>query len=312
MQKTTHFLMIPFTGLGLYGGFRGNHWLCNRIKVFKQFVIPSLIAQTNQDFVLWIAWRWEERDNPHVKELKSYIKDRGLKSVFTYSGVPFWDDKYPDDIARNRLIAAIHGSMGELTNVIGENDYVLMTIQPSDDCYHKDFVKNIQSLFDTTDVQVLGFRKGYIMDYIKGELAEYNPFTIPPFFTIKFPRIIFTDPLKHLEYTGPYKSHEYIGDKLKFGEIGVRGFLVGIHGANISTVFDHPFRGKILNSVETVDVLKDFGLSNTAKLVLPFSLRSAIFRKLPYKIKRKLRYLASEKRWIFKPFFAIIYNILRA
>ena len=32
---------------------------------------------------------------------------------------------------------AIHGSLGELMNIIGEVDYVLTTIQPSDDCYHK-------------------------------------------------------------------------------------------------------------------------------------------------------------------------------
>ena len=52
-------------------------------------------------------------------------------------GFYFYDDKYPDEVARERLIMAIHGSLGELMNIIGEVDYVLTTIQPSDDCYHK-------------------------------------------------------------------------------------------------------------------------------------------------------------------------------
>ena len=76
MDKMTHFLHVPWTGLGLYGGFRGNRWLKNRIQIFKQFVVPSLLAQTEQNFILWCAFRHEERDNPLVKELKKYLASR--------------------------------------------------------------------------------------------------------------------------------------------------------------------------------------------------------------------------------------------
>ena len=62
-----HLIYCPFTGLGLYGGFRGNRWLQNRIQIFKQFVIPSLKAQTNKDFTLWISWRPEEKNNPDIE-----------------------------------------------------------------------------------------------------------------------------------------------------------------------------------------------------------------------------------------------------
>jgi len=128
-QKVTHLLHCPFTGLGLYNGFRGNRWLKNRIQIFKQFVVPSLLAQTNQDFILWVAWRHEERKNKQVLALKQYLDEVGLKSVFTYHGIAFWDDKYPDDVARLRLVDALHGSMASLVDVITE-DTVLLTIQP--------------------------------------------------------------------------------------------------------------------------------------------------------------------------------------
>ena len=307
-NKITHFLMVPFTGLGCYGGFRGNRWLKNRIKIFEQFVIPSILAQTSKNFIVWIAWRHEEKFNSLVKEFKERLSEiKELKFVHTHAGIPFWDDKYPDDIARSRLAEAIHGSLADLFEPIGVTDYVYMTIQPSDDCYHKEMVEQIQSAFDKMpEIQVLGFKRGYIMNYQTKEVAEYNPNTIPPFFTIKFPTPIFIEPFKHIDYTGPYKSHEYVGDKLKLGLIEQRGFIVGCHGENISTHFNHPFKGTTLESWLRDKVLEDFGLEKVEPLKLKISLRKMLMRKLPYGWQRKLRYLFGEK------FFAKIYEFLRA
>lgn len=301
--KITHLLYVPFTGLGLYNGYRGKRWLKNRIKIFKQFVVPSLKAQTNKDFVLWLGWRFEERTNLLVKELKEYL-NKEFKNVFTYSGVCFWDDKYPDKLARERLASSIHGAIGELLNSnYLTADYILMTIQPSDDCYHKDMVKEVQAIFrNNPQFEAIGFRQGYVMDYKTKELKEWNPKTIPPFFTIKFPTQTFIDPWKHLEFTGPYKSHEYVGDKLKFGNINFRGFLVGTHGENISTVFNHPFAG------ETADpkILEEFGLKDVEYLKVRMSLRKIIMRKLPHQWQKKLRY------WLGERFYAKFYDFIRA
>jgi hypothetical protein len=307
-----HFLLIPFTGLGLYNGFRGNYWLRSRIKIFKQFVVPSLLNQTCKDFILWVSWRYEEKENPQVRELKQYLDDKGLKSVFTFSGCPFWDDKYEDSIAHERLINAIHGAMGDLLNVMGEAKTILYTIQPSDDIYYYKMVEEVQKIFDEQeDVQAVSYKKGYVMDYIKGRLAEWNPATNPPFFTIKFPRETFIDPIKHVNYTGPYKSHEYIGDKLNLFPIYDRGFLVGTHTANISTVFDHPYaNGDYRGEVKDI-ILSEFGIDKAGPLVIQFSIRSKIFHYLPYKVKRKLRYW-SECNWLLRPLFASLYNFMRS
>lgn len=201
MDKVAHFLHIPFTGLGLYNGFRGNNWLKNRIKVFKQFVVPSLQNQSIQDmahkgFVIWLAFRYEEKNNPQIKELKKWLDENiNVDVVFTFSGICFYDDKYPDEIARNRLLEALHGSMGEILNVMGEAETVLMSIQPSDDCYRSTFVNEIQSAFRVNPkLQAIGYDRGYICDYKTLEIKEYNPQTNPPFYTIKFPRDIFIEP----------------------------------------------------------------------------------------------------------------------
>ena len=316
LSKVCHFLMVPFTGLGLYNGFRGNRWLKNRIQIFEQFVIPSLLTQTSKNFIIWIAWRYEEKSNKIVQDFQKRLNlIKELKFVYTFSGCPFYDDKYPDDIAKERLLTALHGSMGELLNVMGECDEVLMTIQPSDDCYRKDFVEGMQNVLKDDKLQAAGFSRGYICNYFTKEVRENNPKTNPPFVTIKFPREVFIDPLKHFEYTaikedvGKYKkgtacpSHEFypnvFGDK--YGIINKRGFLVGTHSDNISTTYKHPYAGEIVSP----ETLKDFGLFEVEPLKIKYSIRKRLLKALPYKVQRKLRY------WWGEFFWNKIYEFLR-
>ena len=308
-NNIAHFLYVPFTGLGHYGGHRGNRWLRSRIKIFKQFVIPSLVKQTNQNFILWISWRYEDARDPLVVEFKEWLEQNTkLKIVFTYGGVCFWDDKYPDEEAHERLVRAIHKSMGELLNMMGEAQVVLMTIQPSDDVYRIDMVQETQKFFaENKHVQVYGYQKGYVMDYVNRRLCEWNPKTTPPFYTIRFPRTTFTDPFQHVKYTGPYHSHEYVKDYLPAKYVEKRGFLVGTHGSNISTVFDHPYAGHESLGVNVDEILWAFGLKDVPSLEVTWSLRSWAFHKLPYKVKRKLRYW-SERSTVF----SWLYNWIRS
>lgn len=299
-----HFMYVPFTGLGLYGGFRGNRWLRNRIKIFKQFVVPSLLNQTDQDFTIWVSWRRQERGNKHVVELEDFLKRNFEPSrvIFTYAGVCFWDDKYEPSEAHNRLIDSLHQSIGELIDHVGDVDHVLMTIQPSDDCYDEQAVWEFKKILNNDLYWAAGFTKGYIMNYQTRELKEYNPKTNPPFFTIKFKKEVFIDPFRHMQHTGPYMSHEYVPNYLKYKNIDRRGFLVGTHGENISTVFNHPYA----QDRQTDDILVKFGLHKTEPLKIRYSLRKAFMRRLPHGWQRKLRYLLGER------FFAVIYKFLRS
>jgi len=307
-MKNAHLLYVPWTGLGLYNGFRGNGWLKNRIVIFKQFVIPSLQRQSVKNFTLWCSWRPEEKRNPIVRELMAYLDAiPEFKTIHTFHGVCFWDDKYSDEVARDRLLTSLHGSLAELTDAIGDVDNVLMTLQPSDDMYAKWAMEAIQKALEPSDVQAAGFKQGYIINLQSKVIAEWNPKTNPPFFTIKFPRHTFLDPLQHFDHTGPYKSHEYIGEKLKYIQLEKRGFMVGTHGENISTVFDHPFRGATVDA----SIQPDFGIAHTPCLKLNMTLRRVCFNKLPYGAKRKLRFLAGEKKWLLRPLFSLVYNWMR-
>lgn len=264
----THFLCVPFTGLGLFNGYRGDTWLKNRLAIFKQFVLPSLQAQTEQNFWLWLQFRPEEENNSIVQ---SFISDlgqiRGLRVVVTYHGITMWDDKYDDAMAERRLRASLDRSLPELKQVVGESDEILLTIQPSDDVYLADAVDTIQANRGVYD-KVVGWDKGYIMNYHTLEMAEYNPTTIPPFSAIKFSsQAEFLDPVKHYDYIGPYKSHEYVVN-LGFTWIPGRGFIVGTHGENTSTTWGHSFTGRVLSKQERDDVLIKAGLFGVEPLVV--------------------------------------------
>ena len=303
-MEQKHLMYVPWTGLGNYNGFRGNRWLKNRIQIFKQFVIPSLQAQTCKDFILWCSWRPEEKNNPHVKALTNYLSTiKEFKTIHTFHGVCFYDDKYEDNVARERLVNNLHYTVGDLHDVVGDSDYVLMTIQPSDDLYDKHAVETLQWMFKNEDHQALGFSKGYITNYWNKEVANYDPTTNPPFYTIKFPTKTFLDPLKHIQYTslkkdvGKYKagtalpSHEYVGDCLKYQQIDERGFMVGTHKENISTTWQIPFKGEGVSD----EVLKDFGIYDAPVLKIKVPLKKKIYFSLPYKVQRKIRYWLTEK-----------------
>lgn len=300
-MKTKHFCYTPFTGLGLYNGYRGGRWLKNRIQIFKQFVIPSLLAQTNKNFTLWVSWRPQERNNKQVTELRRWLVDEDIDFIFTYNGVCFYDDKYPDQEAKERLMTSLHGSMNTLVNHIGDVDNVIVTLQPSDDLYNRGMVQEIQDEL-SGDLEAVGYSKGYIMNYQTGEVKYYNPETNPPFFSYKFTKEQFIDPFKHAEHISlkgnvnqykvgtPYPSHEYIGDCLKYKQIHARGFLVGCHGENISTNYNIPYAGE--QADETI--ISHFGIENAGKLKIRYSLRKVIMRKLPHRVQRKLRYIFGE------------------
>ena len=306
-DKTVTLLQVPFTGLGTYkNGFRGNSWLKNRIAIFKSFVIPSLQAQTSKDFVLHCCWRPEEKNNKYVKELQTYLEGiKEFKTVHTFHGILFADDKYPEDVARQRLINNLHYSIGAIYDTIGEADYVIVVLQPSDDCYSKYAVETLQWMFEHEDLDAIGFKHGYTMNYQTREVANYDCLTNPPFYSIKFTREDFTNPLKHIAFTsmkranGKYPvgtilpSHEYPPDVFldRYKVIDERGFLVGCHGFNISTNWNIPYKGEAVSQ----EVLKEFGIYNVPPIKLRIPLRKRLLFALPYKIQRKLRYWFTER-----------------
>lgn len=255
-----HFFHTPFTGVGLYDGFRGRAWLKRRIDIFKRFTLAALLNQTKKEFIIWCAWRPQEEKEPLVAELLRTMRSvRGIETVFTYRGPCLYDDKYDQETAKTRLARSLSMSLPTLTPYIGREKFVALTCQPSDDMYASDAARMIQAVKPSPGLAA-GWTRGYIMDLGTKRVREYDPDTLPPFATVYFPARTFMDAERHVRYIGPYASHEYVKDHLRFKELPGRGFCVGTHGNNISTTFSHPYAGREIEGAERESVWLDFGV----------------------------------------------------
>ena len=194
----THLVYVPFLGMGKID--RGDKWLKNRIEIFKKYVLQALCNQSSLQFTLWLSFRPEDVNNPIVKDFERHMNQiRAMSPVFTYNGLCFYDDKFSDEKAGEKLYNNLRRTLPALKQHVDHADEVLLTIQPSDDMYIADAFKTIQET-DFQGNKAIGWTKGYIINYATKEIANYDPDTLPPFSTIKFPKDVFLDPEKHMEW----------------------------------------------------------------------------------------------------------------
>jgi hypothetical protein len=276
-----HLILTPFTGLGK-PDFRGDEWFKDRIKIFKENTLKSLQNQTNQFFVHWIAFRPEEQENRLTQELFKDLCTDEWRTVFTFGGIPFWDDKY-NDREDKALLKRLQDTLPSLKEIVGDAAYVYETILASDDMYHKDVVESIQQQPFALRRAVV-HQNGYIRDLTDGKLATWNPPEghLPPFYTIMYPADVFLDPVKHYDYMcviknmkmnkkrEPYHSHEDIEKLFDCVRLPDSRYMVNVHGKNISTSWEgyrynelsktkHDFIGEEITEGKD-DILKNFGI----------------------------------------------------
>lgn len=273
-----HLIYIPWTGVGVKGGFRGDSWYKHRIEIFKNYTLKSLANQSNRDFTLWCSFRPEEEINPLTREIWLAIEAAGLKTVFTFNGLMYVDDKFlkltwktrirnllqmvwdcwhsgdwksPSELWRytwedknKSLPERLTASLSKLKNTIGQADWIYMTRLDSDDMLHREAVSLIQAQ-EPTERKALVMDKGYMYNTETGQVAEWLPPTCPPFTTVIFPGETFFDPEKHLSYYGTFTSHEDYPKVFNAETLDLYKYCVTAHGKDhISTAWDVPLLKK--------------------------------------------------------------------
>jgi len=257
-KEFSHYIMIPFTGLGLMNGFRGQDWFDYRAQIFKDYTLKSFANQTCKDFTLWISFRPEEKDNPTTKKIEQYIKDAGVKYVFTFDGLMFYDDRAPEKNAtwEQRLEKSL--------KVIGGQDssdkYVYLTIFGSDDMFREDAVELIQKQ-EPEVRKALYNRKGYVYDVVNKRLADwYNPYCIGNY-TLIYPHYAFYNAKQHILYQDKLTTHEEVPKLFDAVELGEDLYCCCVHGKNISTLWQHDFKGReYYYDDEKKELLAKFGI----------------------------------------------------
>lgn len=286
MNNLLHIVYIPFRGVGIDN--RNDKWFRERIEIFKNYTLKSLANQTTKDFTLWLSYRPQDRNNPLIKDISAAIHATGIAHISTFDGLMYHDDKFGGDFFRKLKNAArvlrqccrnntwqdlisslveigndknktlpqrLKHSLEILQKTLDTSGIILLTRIDSDDMLHKDVIDTLQKLSNP----VMCMDAGYIYNTTTRQLAEWNPTTNPPFYTLRFIGTEFFDARLHLMSYGPnFRSHEDIG-KLAFRHtFRKRLYCVTAHNPknHISTIWNHPFRGRSVD----ITTLADFGI----------------------------------------------------
>src|SRR3990167_2179614 len=284
MKKNAHIVMIPWTGVGLHGGFRGNVWYKHRIEIFKEYTLKSLANQSNKNFLLWCSFRPEEKTNPLTKIISDAIEETRLPYIFTFDGLMYWDDKFSNYSLKTKirnflmmlwdcwtykewknplsilklswedknksLLKRLTTSLETVRDTIGSNfDWVYLTRIDSDDMFHRNTIDLIQSC-DPDYKRALVFDKGYILNVQTRQVAEWSPPTNPPFHTIIFPAKNFFDSFRHKEYYGNFRTHEDVPKVFNAVTLDMNSYMVAFHGKHISTSWTSPMPRYVYQKVK--------------------------------------------------------------
>lgn len=285
MLKFAHIIMVPMTGVGVNRGFKSDEWFKYRIELFKKYTLKSLSKQSVQNFIVWLTFRPEEENHPYIKDLIDTINEYKVPTIITFHGLMYADDKFASGtrilienmgrvlrqcyrdgtwfksiplmfelIFNNKnktLLYRLERALSELRIKLlelSDCSYIYLTRIDSDDMLHNEAAAEIQRVKPFEGALV--YKNGYVYNSNTNEMAEWHPKTNPPFHTICFLASKFFNPVEHLEYYKDFKSHEDITKVFETKQLEDGRYCVVIHGNHISTIWDHPFRGK------SVDVSK--------------------------------------------------------
>ena len=256
MKKLIHLVYVPFTGLGSVD-FKGNSWFSYRADIFRDYTLKSLTNQTTKDFVLWVSFRPEEKENPITKQIEQDIKNAGLKYILTFDGVMMWDDRglFHNKDLKERMEKSLSVIKGQLEPA----EYIFKTDLGSDDIFSKEALEEIQKQ-EPKLRGALYYLNGYVLDMVNMRLADWNRPTPCSKYTIMYPCDIFFDAEKHLEYVKGLESHEFIPKVFDAVRLPDKRYMAGVHRANISTTWENQMRGQEYGDIDKREILKNFGI----------------------------------------------------
>lgn len=257
------------------------------MNIFRKYTLKSLQNQSNRNFTLWLSFRPQEKDNPITEKLRQILDQSKIPFVITFEGLMYYDDKFSSskiiinilrvlrDFYRKKifniyslkelwynknrtLLDRLARSLSSFEFI--KNDWIYVTRIDSDDMFGDWMINDIQQVKPFEGA--ISYKNGYIFDKTSQKLADWNPTTNPPFHTIIFKRDTFLSPRKHLKYFGKFRSHEDIPKVFDTKWSEKRFYCVLAHDMKnqISTIWNHPFKGREYAQEEKEEILKQFGI----------------------------------------------------
>lgn len=139
-------------------------WMINRMWLFENFCMPSVVNQTNKNFT-WLLY-FDTTTSDNFKEIILKItQNHSNISVFFIDGMPSFKGEIQEYILNNTK----------------NYSHIITSRIDNDDCIHKDFINEIQLKFNNQDYQAIDIIQGYSLqiepNFILGKKEHiFNPF----------------------------------------------------------------------------------------------------------------------------------------
>lgn len=164
-----HFVITQFNLLQFPLGVDGNenwvNWTRRRIKLFQEFCLPSLLQQSNRNFI-WLIYF-----------------DRKTPKEFNY----LFQQLAQYDFVKPMFADGFNGFMQtylhDIKSLSGNADWILTSRIDNDDSYHKDAVDVFQKHFVESDEHLISLASGYTLNTENYNLAQYY-YPMSPFISM--------------------------------------------------------------------------------------------------------------------------------
>jgi hypothetical protein len=141
-------------------------WTRNRILLFKEYCLPSIINQSCKEFT-WLIYF----DNDTPQEFNGFLNE--LKS-FSFISICYC--KGIEDFKKN-YINEVKARTG------GSVEWIITTRIDNDDCIHKDAIKAIQGCFVEKHKYLISLASGYVLNISDRTLSHYF-YPMSPFISL--------------------------------------------------------------------------------------------------------------------------------
>lgn len=220
MSSLKHIIITRFNSIysGTFKYALDETWISDRWELFRSHTVPSLIGQTNKNF-LWLI-----ECHPESPSL--------LRRLITASN---------SDLPANFAFVFDKRECLGMIKPLSNYDVVLCTRLDSDDALHRDAVKRIQE--SKLDVDILNFETGYQYDLLAGRVAILHRDSSP--FSTKVNHIARGD--------NPFDTggdHTYLSHRYSYRDIchGDPMWCQVLHPHNLANQWDgNPFLNRYLS-----------------------------------------------------------------
>ena len=200
-----------------------SEWWEKRAKILDEFTMPSLMAQTRQDFTIWGMFL--EHDIENAAPVFEVMKKYGAHCIIGPNNETLFEGS-------DKVRKYYHDTC----------DYLLMVHLDSDDMYAR---KTIEEMMDVTMIpgRSVYYPRGFLYGVEENKMAFFNaPKNPGPFLAMAFTNASLKDTATWNKYRNYWKLNTYhhqLNKCPKTMKLMSRGFCYMIHGENVITAWDN-------------------------------------------------------------------------